>query len=266
MKRRCIKFNELSRGNKIFRIINLVLMGVMFFGTLALGIYYAVVGDPNNRVFSCFVILIPIALLFLIELVFKYRFSNFVFLIYELYVLLGGIGTVLNVYKLLPGYDNVIHVLAGYVFALFSLFFLSRICNYKKLNVWTVALFAFMFTLTIEYFWELIERFSDMFLGQTAQGDIIPGYDAPLVVDSMTDMFCNLCGGVVFVIHFLIGKLSKCSLGMNYIEKEFVFIRKDLATEDKLMLSSVEDDVIDKVEKQQETREMINNDEKIEKK
>ena len=120
--------------------------------------------------------------------------------------------------------------------------------------------------MTIEYFWELIERFSDMFLGQTAQGDIIPGYAAPLVVDSMIDMFCNLCGGFVFVLHFLIGKLSKCSLGMNYIEKEFVFIRKDLATEYKLMLSSVEDDAIDKFEKQQENSEIINNDENVEKK
>lgn len=253
MKRKWVKFNDLKNSEKAFRIVNLCFIVLILAFCIGFGSYYITIGDPDNRVLSCFILILPVLLPLIYELAFGRRLSNFVVLIYEIYVLLGGSASVVNVYAFVPFYDKIIHFIAGYVFALLGLFFLSRIANYKKLNVWTVAIFCFLFTLMIEYVWELIERFSDLFLGQTSQGDVIPGYNAPLVTDTITDMLCNFGGGLLFTLHFLIGKLSKCSLGVNFIEKEFCYIReddvKDLA---EASIEKIDPEIDDNIERNEE--------------
>ena len=45
---------------------------------------------------------------------------------------------------------------------------------------------------------------------------------------------CNLGGALIFAAHFSIGKLTKCSLGINYIEKELVIKKKQKQEENAL--------------------------------
>ena len=66
------------------------------------------------------------------------------------------------------------------------------------------------------------------------QGAPIEDYGYPLIIDTITDMFCNLGGALIFAAHFLIGKLTKCSLGINYIEKELVIKKKQKQEENAL--------------------------------
>ena len=225
MRKHWIKFSNLKKGEKIFRIINLCLMMAFFLLCVSVGIYYSTIGDPDNRIFSCVTLGVVFLLPFFVELIVGRRFSNLMFLVYQLYAILAGMGSIFNIYKTLPYYDKFIHVLAGYAFSLVGLYVISLFDDYSKFKPWTMALFCFCFTLAISLCWELIEWFSDLFLGQTAQGAPVPGYDAPLVTDTVSDMLCNFCGGLVFAIHYLVGKYAKKSLGIKFYEKEFVFKR-----------------------------------------
>ncbi len=242
MKRNWKKFKDLSKGEKIFRSINLALMIFLFLGCIGLGIYNACIGDPRNRVFSCFMLSLVILLPFLFEIIFGRRLSNLMFLLYQIYIVLAGGGSVLDIYNGIPYYDKYIHVIAGYVFALLGMFIISLFDDYYKFKPLTIAFICFAFTLAVALCWELMEWFADSFLGQTAQGEPILPYGVPLVTDTVSDMLCNFCGGLVFVVHYILGKYTKASLGIKFYEKEFVFNKKTETFENKLEVNTSEND------------------------
>ena len=228
MVKKWIKLGDLPKKDRIFRIVNLGFMTLQFLACVGLAIYYYCISDPNNRLLTSIGMAIVMVLPLLLELIFKRRLTNILFLFYQVYALIAGlIGSVLNVYYMVGWYDIFVHCLAGYIFALAGIFVVSRVQDYKKLNKWLVLLFAFCFTMTCELVWELGEWFSDLFLNQTAQGIPIEGQTAPLVTDTMLDIFCNFSGGLVFALQFIIGKTTKCSLGINFLERELVLKRYD---------------------------------------
>ena len=215
------------KNDKGFRIFNYCLMIVLALTCLGLSIYYKAIGDPNNR----FLASLGVALLFilpaLIELIFRCKISSLIVLCYVIYSVLAGLlGCVFNFYnlpnlKLDVWYDIFIHGLAGYVFCFIGLIIISRFEKYKNLSPWTVLFFCVFFTLATELIWELMEWFADKCLGQNSQGFAPDGQSAPLVTDTNIDMLCNFTGAVLFILHFVIGKFTKLTLGMNYIEEEF---------------------------------------------
>lgn len=218
-----MKFKELSKNDKIFRVINLIFMTLQALACLGLAIYYICIDDPDNRLMASFGMFIAVLLPFLYELAFRVRLSNIVFFFIQLYALVAGvIGSVLNVYYLVSWYDIFVHTLAGYVFAVFGIFVFSRMENYSKLKKWTIVVFCFCFTMTCELIWELFEWASDNLLGQTAQGLPPEGFDVPLVTDTMVDILCNFIGGIVFCTQYLLGKTLKCSFGIKLYERELV--------------------------------------------
>jgi len=241
----------ISKKDKNFHIINYTLMIAFALTCIGLAIYYAVIGDPNNRLLASFGVTLLFILPILIELIFRCRISNLVTLCFITYTVLAGLlGCVFNFYnisflKLNEWYDIFIHTLAGYVFSFIGLIFISKFENYKKLSPWTVLIFCVFFTLAIELIWELMEWFADSCLGQQSQGHPPVGQPAPLVTDTNIDMLCNFIGSILFLIHFVIGKFSKVKLGMNYIEEELcgdkIIVRKQ------------------KKNKQEETKEIVEN-------
>ncbi len=216
-----VKYKDLPKRDKIFRIINLILMFLMLATTIGLLAYYIATGDKNNRLLSCIGMSLVYVLPFLYELIFRRRISNLITFYYLIYALFAGlVGCVLYVYHLTSWYDIVIHTLAGYTFSFLGIIIISRLQNYKSLNPLTIIIFCFFCTLAVELVWELCEWFSDVAMGQTAQGEVVPGYGVPLVTDTDLDMLCNLTGGLIFVIQFLIGKYTKFSFGVKFIEEE----------------------------------------------
>lgn len=235
-----VKFKDMEKNDKKFRIVNLILMLIFFVTCISLGIYYIAVGNPDNRVFISFSMSIVPLLPLIVELIFRRRLSNMIFLCYTIYLIFAGlIGCVFNLYNLVWWYDIIIHTLAGYVFCLLAIFILSRLTDYNKLNVWAILFVCLSFTLAAELIWELMEWFVDVCFNHPAQGPHVPGYDAPLITDTMFDILCNTCGGILFALHFIIGKLSKVSLGIKFYEKELVYnknkqinsIKKEINTE-----------------------------------
>ena len=220
MKTKMIKFNDLTKKDKTFRIVNLIIMAISFLVCLGLIIYYFAIGDPNDRCLGSIGIAVIVLLPYFFEIIFRRRLSNVIFLTYEIYAIFSGVlGVCVNFYSLIWFYDIVIHLIAGYVFSLLGILFLLKIEDYKKLNPWTIIVVCLSITLAIELIWEIAEWTVSLF-GFDVQGEFVPGYNASLVTDTMEDILCNFIGGIVFSIHLIIGKFSKYNLGIKFYEKE----------------------------------------------
>lgn len=252
-----VKNLNISQKDKVFHIVNYALMILMTLTCLGLTVYYLIIGDPNNRLFSSLGIATLFIVPILIELIFRCRISNLILLCFIIYSTLAGfMGCVLNFYNtssfgLDVWYDIFIHGLVGYIFAFIGLIVISRFENYKKLSPWTVLLFCIFLTLAIELVWELMEWFADNCLGQYSQGYPPEGQSVPLVTDTNIDLLCNFIGAIVFAIHFIIAKFTKLKLGFDFIEKELcgdkLIVRKPKKSknntiEQTVQLENVEED------------------------
>ena len=221
MKRKnWISFKDLTKTDKKFRIANLVIMLVLFASCVSMAFYYGFVYDPNNRIVPAICISVLSLVPIFFEVIFGRRLNNFVFLVVEIYLIFAGlIGGVLNVYYLVSWYDIIIHILMGYLMAVLGIFVFGKLANYSKGNVLLIAIFCVCFSLTIEVLWEIFEWSADNLLNQTMQGEKIEGFGQPLVFDTMLDLVCNTVGAIVFFIQYIIGKHTKFSFGIKFLEK-----------------------------------------------
>ncbi len=256
MKNNWIKFNNLPKKDKIFRIINILVTICLFMTSCAFFIYYLVDGDIEKRAFICAGCMVVYLLPYLYELIFRRRISNMVLLFFNIYVFLSAfLGSVVNLYQKISWYDIFIHVLAGYTFAVLGLLFASRVTDYNKTSPWKIALICLVFTLTIEYFWEIIEWTIDNIVGITAQGPRVPGYKAPLVTDTMEDLVCNLSGGILFCIQLLIGKLTKFSLGIKFYEGELCSSSKSEVSENNDVVKNQDENMQTEISDEEELKQ-----------
>ncbi len=227
-----------KRNEHIFRIVNYVLMILCCLTCVGIGIYYAVAGDINQRMmvsFGCaIVILLPMILDIILIHTIKRSIPNGLLLVISLYFILAAIvGAALNIYYTVDCYDIIVHIIMGYFVALLGIFIMSCITDYYKANVVVIALFCFFFDLAVELVWELGEWAFDSWFGGSAQGEVVEGYTAPLVTDTMEDILCNFSGAALFLIHFLVGRLTKCSLGIKQIEKITILEKRPIEESNK---------------------------------
>lgn len=228
MKRNYKKFNLLTKEEKIFRVINLILMISFSVASLAVSLVCASRGDLGRKFMSSLFMAVAFLFPLLIELIFGRRISATITLFFTLYVVLAGfVGSLLDVYYTFEGFDKIVHFLMGYICTLPGIFILSACQDYKSFKPITILVVCLITSLAIEFVWELVEWGIDRLLGQTMQGAVVEGYNAPLLTDTITDMFCNLSGAILFCIHFAIGKFTKHSLGINIYERELTVNRND---------------------------------------
>lgn len=220
-------FKDLSKGDKIFRIINIVLCVLMSALCVVLSFYYGLVFNWNNRLGSAIGMSVTSLLPLFFELITRKRLSNAVFLVVNVYILFAGvIGSALNVYYLISWYDILIHCIMGYLVAMLGLFFLCKLKDQDKMKAITVALFCLFFSLGIELIWEIFERILDVFFNQTAQGPKIDGTNAPLVTDTIQDLICNFSGAFLFFVHYIVDRYTKVNFGFKYILDDFNDVKK----------------------------------------
>lgn len=242
-------FKELSKGDKIFRIINICLSVMMSVLCVVLSFYYGLVNNWNNRLGSAIGMAVTSLLPLLFELITRKRLSNAVFLVVNIYILFAGvIGSALNVYYLISWYDVLIHCIMGYLIAMLGLFFLCKLKDQSKMKAITVALFCLFFSLGIELIWEIFERILDVFFNQTAQGPKIDGTNAPLVTDTIQDLICNFSGALLFFVHYIVDRYTKVNFGFKYILDDF----NDVKKESKVKTAEKEENISDENISQEE--------------
>lgn len=207
----------------------------LFIWAVVMLIIILVQGDINNRLVSILGAFALLTVPYILELVFRFRFSDFIITFYITYVFFASIlGNVMYFYATYPGYDKVMHSLFGYVGCMVGLFALCKLEKNNDLHPVTVAIMCFAVSMALGALWEIAEFFGDNVLGQIAQVPIYleDGTKITPVTDTMLDIICNFGGALIFVTHYIIHRCTKKNLLMGSIINDFKGISAKSAGED----------------------------------
>ena len=181
--------------------------------------------DPYNKFMTTllvtFMYLVPVAA----HLIFKEKVSDFVLTFYTAFLTVASLlGQVLRFNDIFPWYDKFCHFTFGYVGALAGLFVLCKLSRYERAHPAFICIVTFSVSMMCAACWEIMEYLSSQFLGQTAQGKPILTADGEYIVDitdTMLDIISNFGGAVLFLVHYILHKLTKRSLLFGAFVKDF---------------------------------------------
>lgn len=129
----------------------------------------------------------------------KIQFDFTTLIVYLVFIFLSTmVGSVWSVYQILLWYDTVIHFFSGVLigFIGYSLFTKN---SKTKLEYFWLFIFILGFTMLCGGIWEIYEFMADSLLGTNMQiYEGFVGQDA--LVDTMTDIICDLGGGLIAAI------------------------------------------------------------------
>lgn len=227
-KRKWTPFRELSKTDKVLRIVALCLEAAVFLCCLITAIYYMLTVDPNSRIGPALrmaaVALLPI----IVELISRRRLSNVLMIVLFTFCFFAGyLGATLNFWHIFPAYDDIMHGLFGYIGCVIGLYLLCVSRNAEKMNGFGIWLCAFCISMTCEAVWEVFEFFNDNVLGGNAQGPLIEGILNGETVfyrwvnDTMSDIIMNMIGAAVFSLHYLLHRLTRKDLFIGTMIKDF---------------------------------------------
>lgn len=209
----------------ILRKVVMIVSACLFVAAFVMLLVITIGEDPNNRLVSVLGAMVLLSLPYLLELIFRFRLSDFILTFYIVYIFFASIlGNVVYLYILAPGYDKVMHTLFGYVGCLGGLFALCKLEKNKEISIVTVCIMCFAVSMALGAMWEICEFIGDTFMGQTGQGQPIEAVSGELftdITDSMLDLICNLGGAIAFVIHYIIHRQTERNLVMGSIIKDF---------------------------------------------
>lgn len=172
--------------------VNICLMAIAIIG----GIIYGIMRILNNDVYGFLICIsiIPVMLIpFLLKKFFYLKISNQVETMYLIFVFFAHfLGSIVNFYDLIPGYDKIMHFISGMLSAFIALLLLIKLKQYKKINVVFTIIFMIAVTLSIATLWEFYEFISDYIFSKDAQNVITTG-----VSDTMWDMLMAFLGAIV---------------------------------------------------------------------
>ncbi len=231
-----LEFRTMKRNKKADRILWWILVvatALVFLSAIASVIMFLVQKDASslettvNQLLMSFLALLCFFIPVFFQKKLKIYIPSFFLIIIYLFIYTHFIlGEIYRIYDSSIVFDKILHTTAGIVIALIGISVVYSLANMKsekvRLSPFFVVLFAFCFSLTIEYLWELfeyaIDRLTDMNMQRWKDGVIAydpEGYPEGSVVssvafgsglkDSMGDMFVNVLGALgVCVISFFI--------------------------------------------------------------
>lgn len=156
----------------------------------------------------------------IIQKIFKLQLTLTMLIVYEIFLILHFIfGEVLNFYVLIKHYDTILHFLTAFFITMFGY---SIIHYYLDNNYFFIQLlFAFLFALASEFFWEILEYLIDHIFHTNMQryinrnNIVLVGHNA--LSDTIKDMIVGFFGSLfsIMIIHFKLKrklKIKKCNL------------------------------------------------------
>lgn len=125
-----------------------------------------------DRLLLAVVTLALILLPELMERIFHCRLCLPLYIFALLYAVGPMLGHCWNFYYILPGWDKLLHICGGVMFAIVGAYFFERMTKRKDLFL-ACALFALCFSMAIAVLWEFFEFGADRFLGMDMQNDTV---------------------------------------------------------------------------------------------
>lgn len=191
------------KKEKIFKVFNYFLLGIMLIGAIALSINYCYY-KAYIKVLTTSTIIITILLPVILNKT-KLKFNEQDKFIYYSFIFIAQfLGAILNLYKKILYYDLFVHFISGMVFFYIPYLFLLKTNNHKYEN----KLVNFLYFMGVVSFsavvWEILEYGGDIFLGSNFQHSIDTG-----VEDTMWDMIVALLGGLFAYFIYLKLNMNK---------------------------------------------------------
>lgn len=200
------------------------------------------VGMTSNALFSYFYCIATVGFVLLpaaLSVLFRWNMNFLFYAFFSLYAMGPLLGAVYNLYYYTPWWDDLLHAMAGTVFAVIGAYIALAMCKNHNPSYLVIALFGVLFSIAIAVFWEFYEFSADMLLGSDMQADtiihkfatkinslngevivfeditgtLVNGQDLGIngyldigLIDTMTDMFTETLGAVIYFIYAVIDK------------------------------------------------------------
>ena len=173
-------------------------------------------GELVRRLWYAVLCAAMIAAVFLVELLFRIRFPlalEVSLMAFAVAALCGG--NLYGLYGYVPFWDKLLHTLSGPLFSIVGLSFATLLLKEMPEGVGkavAVVLFAFLFSLAVGYLWEVFEYSVDSLMpgGENGNWEVTEPRGSGLI-DTMSDLICNLLGTLCFLIPVLVLFVKKPS-------------------------------------------------------
>lgn len=186
------------------RILNVVLVVV----ASIIGMYFSIDKIQSGDLYGALIRLsiVPVMLVpTLLRKCFHHEIGPKLETIYLLFVFCAHfLGSIVDLYHQVEGYDKVMHLISGAVTALLGLYLLVKMNHYEKKSIWFNILFIFAFTIMIAGLWEYYEYICDLLFSKDAQNVLTTG-----VGDTMQDMIAATIGSILVIIMYAYEVKSK---------------------------------------------------------
>ena len=208
------------------------------FGLLSM-IYVALTSGELFSYFYCIATVVFVALPLIMSGIFRWRMNWLFYLLFTFYTLGPLLGAVYNFYYYTSWWDDLLHLLAGTIFAVVGAELAGVLNKGNKTSYVFAAIFGVLISISIAVVWEIFEYSCDVFLGSDMQADTIVnmintkinrtdgivdsyngitetivngqslginGYLDIGLVDTMHDMIIETVGALVFLVYALVDK------------------------------------------------------------
>lgn len=179
--------------------LNYLLIVIAIIGGIISGISRIVDQDIYGALICLAIIPVMLAP-YLIKRLFHVEVTPQMATIYLIFVFFAHfLGSILDLYHTVPGYDKIMHFLSGMLSALVGFMILVKMKQYKKSNSWYHIIFIIAITLSIASLWEFYEFICDHLFGKDAQNVLTTGVD-----DTMLDMIMAFLASLIVSIGYYI--------------------------------------------------------------
>ena len=208
------------------------------FSLLSILVVYRSNGETFDY-FYCLATIPFVCLPALLSIIFKWKLNFGFYIVFSLYALGPILGAVYALYYITWWWDDLLHALAGVIFAICGAYIAIVLNKNGKTHYLLSALFGLFFSMGIAVLWELFEYSSDMLLGSDMQADTIVNYIATKVgrndggltvfeeiqdviidgkplnlggyldiglIDTISDMAVETAGGILYLIYAVIDR------------------------------------------------------------
>lgn len=185
---------------------------------LVTGILFAVLQNFYSG-FRLLMLFVYVALVFVpyILKLFKLSFPKYINILYWIFLAISTLlGTIYDMYDIIPYYDVVIHAISGVLLAGFAQYYIEKKEGNKDLKLFTKFLFMLGFAVIVGILWECWEFVSDGVFSLNSQryanesGVDFVGRNA--LMNTMFDLIADFVGGLIYATIYVIVKRNKTNL------------------------------------------------------
>ena len=200
------------------------------------------VANTTNELFSYFYCIATVgfvALPLAMSVIFRWKMNLFFYILFSFYAMGPLLGGVYNLYYFTSWWDDLLHLMAGTIFAVVGAQLAYSLNKNVKISYMFAALFGILVSIAIAVVWEVFEYSCDVFLHSDMQADtivstiitkinrtdgstdiyenitetLVNGQDMQIkgyldigLIDTMTDMIVETLGAMVLFVYVLIDK------------------------------------------------------------